>query len=69
MMLKLNRRLRRLFRALPDGTLSVVILAGGPRYLSVDRSWIEAGTPLTLPLPPSSAHRPGLCLLEVKQDP
>ncbi|TNM85311.1 hypothetical protein fugu_007582 [Takifugu bimaculatus] len=45
-MLKLDRRLRRLFRSLPDGTLSVVILGGH-----------------------HSAHSPGLCLLEVKQDP
>lgn len=68
MMLKLNRRLRRLFRALPDGTLSVVILAGSPRYPSVDML-LPAAPPLNLPLPPSSTHSPGLCLLEVKQDP
>ena len=67
MMLKLNRRLRRLFRALPDGTLSVVILAGGPRY-PAGQKLLPAETPLNLPLSPSSAHSPGLCLLEVKQD-
>lgn len=31
LMRKLNRRLRKLFRSLPDGTLSVVVLLGHTR--------------------------------------
>lgn len=70
MMLKLNRRLRRLFHALPGGTLSVVLLAGGSRYPPVrGEQLLTAGAALNPPLPPPSAHSPGLCLLEVKQDP
>lgn len=43
--LKLNRRLRRLFRSLPDGTLSVVILGGHPRYPPMEESCYSSDFP------------------------
>lgn len=68
MILKLDRRLRRLFRSLPDGTLSVVILGGHHRYPPVCGQ-ILLQTNFSKPASSFSAHSPGLCLVEVKQDP
>lgn len=75
-MRKLDRCLQKLFRFLPAGTLSVVVLLGHARWETPQRLCLILPSshtflnhfPPVFPPPSTNGHLPGLCLMEVKQD-